>query len=160
MKVTDRCVVTLHYELMDEAGMSVESTNGKEPIAVLIGYRNVVYGLEQALQGRVAGERFEVTVPPEHGYGSRREGWTERFSKKHFPRPKLLKVGEQTVVRTPSGARWVTVAKVGSKVVDVDMNHPMAGRPLDYRVEVVDVREAGREELAHGHVHGPGGHSH
>lgn len=160
MKIGERCVVKLHYELNNDKGDTVESTREKLPVAVLVGARNVVYGLERGLEGHEAGDQFEVTVPPEDGYGPRREGWTQRFSKKHFPRPKTLKLGEQTVVRTPEGARWVTVEKIGSKVVDVDMNHPMAGEVLHYVVEVIDVRDADPEELAHGHVHEPGGHVH
>lgn len=160
MNIENDAVVTLHYDLYGDAGVPFESTRSGEPVAILVGRRNVVYGLEQALLGREAGEAFEVSVAPEEGFGPRREGWTERFSKKHFGRPKQLKVGEHVVCRTPQGARWVTVVKVGGKVVDVDLNHPMAGKSIRYAVEIVGVREADASELAHGHVHGPGGASH
>jgi FKBP-type peptidyl-prolyl cis-trans isomerase SlyD len=52
------------------------------------------------------------------------------------------------------------VDKVGSSVIDVDLNHPMAGKTLHFAIEVVDVRDATSEEIEHGHVHGPGGHHH
>ena len=160
MKITQRCVVRMHYELTDESGQMMVSTRNGEPAAILVGSRNVVYGLELALEGHLAGDVFDVTVPPEEGYGLRREGWIERFSKKHFSRPKALRIGQQSGVRTPQGMRWVTIFKVGSKMVDVDMNHPMAGQPLHYSVEILDVREAEREEVAHGHAHSTGGHEH
>jgi FKBP-type peptidyl-prolyl cis-trans isomerase SlyD len=159
MKIERNRVVELHYDLRSDDGPVIESTREREPIAALIGHRNVVFGLERALEGHETGDRFEVTVSPEDGYGPRREGWTARFSKKHFPHPKRLEPGMRSVVRTAQGLRLVTVVKVGGKVVDVDLNHPLAGHRLRYDVEVVSVREAQPEELAHGHVH-RGGHHH
>jgi FKBP-type peptidyl-prolyl cis-trans isomerase SlyD len=63
-------------------------------------------------------------------------------------------------VQTSQGQRLATVIKVGMSVVDLDMNHPMAGKTLSFQVEVIDVRDASEEELAHGHAHAPGGHHH
>ena len=79
--------------------------------------------------------------------------------KKHFGETRLVK-GQQVVLQTNFGPRAVTVQKVGMSVVDVDLNHPMAGKDLHFDVEIVDVREASAEELEHGHVHGEGGHHH
>ncbi|MFT5391751.1 MAG: FKBP-type peptidyl-prolyl cis-trans isomerase SlyD [Gammaproteobacteria bacterium] len=157
MKIERDTVVQLHYELLADDDSIAETTRSGEPVSVLIGARNVVFGLEQSLAGHEAGDKFETTVAPEQGYGMRREGLSARYSKKHFPRPKTLKPGDRTAVRTPDGMRWVIVTKIGSKVIDVDLNHPMAGQTLRYAVEVVAVRGAAPEELAHGHVHGPGG---
>jgi len=66
----------------------------------------------------------------------------------------------QVVLQTKFGPRAVTIEKVGMSVVDVDLNHPMAGKDLDFDIEIVEVREASADELAHGHVHGDGGHHH
>jgi len=66
----------------------------------------------------------------------------------------------QVVLNTNFGPRAVTIQKVGMSVVDVDLNHPMAGKDLHFDIEVVDVREASPEEIEHGHVHGDGGHEH
>ena len=101
-----------------------------------------------------------MTVPPELGYGLRRDGWVQRISKKHLPKTPRLKVGMQTAFRTEQGVKRVTIVKVGAKMVDVDLNHPFAGRELHFDVEIVGVREADAAEIAHGHVHGPGGHHH
>jgi FKBP-type peptidyl-prolyl cis-trans isomerase SlyD len=68
--------------------------------------------------------------------------------------------GATVVLRTNQGPRMVVVQKVGMSVVDVDLNHPMAGKTLKFDIEVVDVREANAEEIAHGHAHGDGGHKH
>src|SRR3546814_15166692 len=66
----------------------------------------------------------------------------------------------QVVLNTNFGPRAVTIQKVGMSVVDVDLNHPMAGKDLHFDIEVVDVREASQEEVEHGHVPGDGGHEH
>ena len=161
MKAEANTVVTFHYALSDESGQPIESSRGGEPLTVLLGHGGLVEGVEQALMGRSAGENFSVVVPPERGYGARREELTQRISKKHFQHPERLAPGMQTVLRDAhGGGRVVTVLKVGSSVIDVDLNHPMAGRTLNFELEVSDVRAATPEEIDHKHVHGPGGHGH
>jgi FKBP-type peptidyl-prolyl cis-trans isomerase SlyD len=127
---------------------------------VLVGHRTLLRGLEQALEGHVAGDRISVTLPPEQAYGPRQDDRVRRVSKKYFAQPNRLRPGEVTRLRTEQGFRAVTVVKVGGKMVDVDLNHPYAGLTLHFDLEVLDVREASAEEIAHGHVHGPGGHHH
>ena len=160
MKVTANHVVQFHYEIIDANGNQVESPRVREPVLALQGRGNVVHGVDEALLGREPGERFEVTVPPEKAYGLRRKNLTQRVSKKDFAEAKRLRKGMQTVLHTEQGVRPVTVLKVGSSVVDVDLNHPMAGETIKFDIEILDVREAETSELAHGHPHGPGGHEH
>lgn len=160
MTVEPDCVVRFHYTLSDEQGVMLETSRDGEPLAVLHGHGNVIAGVEDALQGRTAGDSFSVQVPPGKGYGERIEGRTQRVPKKHISGARRLKPGDEAVVATREGHRSVTVLKVGHSVVDVDLNHPLAGRTLSFEIEIVEVRAAGPEELAHGHVHGPGGHGH
>jgi FKBP-type peptidyl-prolyl cis-trans isomerase SlyD len=160
MKIERDRVVRFHYVIRDESGNELESTREDEPLAVLQGRGNVMRGIEDALAGRTTGERFSVTLAPEQAFGPRREDWTQRISKKYFADAARLKPGMQTRLQTEEGVRPVTVIKVGGKVVDVDLNHPRAGQTLTFDLEVVEVREATAEELAHRHVHGPGGHHH
>ena len=80
-----------------------------------------------------------------------------RASKKHVLGPKRLAPGTAVFVRTRAGNRPATVVKVGSSVVDIDMNHPLAGLTVHADVEILDVRAADRDEIAHGHVHHRGG---
>jgi len=161
MKAAADTVVTFHYALSDEQGQPIESSHGRDPLTVLLGRGGLVPGIEQALLDREAGERFEVVVPPDQGYGERRDDWVQRVPKKYFRDPDHLRVGMQTVLNeTGGGARMVTVVKIGSSVIDVDLNHPMAGRTLHFALELTDVRAASEEEVAHGHAHGPGGHHH
>jgi FKBP-type peptidyl-prolyl cis-trans isomerase SlyD len=115
--------------------------------------------LEEALIGKQAGDHVAATVSPDQAYGERRDGMTQRIPKKLFKNAKLVN-GQQVVLPTEMGPRAMTVLKVGMTTVDVDLNHPMAGKSLDFTVEILDVRAASEEEIAHGHVHGEGGVQH
>lgn len=159
MNIEKDHVVRLHYAVSEAGGETIESSRDREPLAVLIGHNAIIPGLEAALMGRAAGDRFEVTVTPDQAYGERHPGMVQRIPRKHFKNQKLA-VGMQIVVPTQMGPRPVTVQKVGLSVVDVDLNHPMAGKSLSFDVEVIDVREATAEEKDHGHVHGEGGVEH
>ncbi|WP_024890892.1 FKBP-type peptidyl-prolyl cis-trans isomerase [Luteimonas huabeiensis] len=159
MKIEKDRVVRFHYTVSEPGQDPVESSRDREPLAILIGHGNIIPGLEKALEGREAGERFGAEVPAAEAYGERREGLTQRVPKKHFGAQRLAP-GMQTVLQTNFGPRAVTIEKVGMTVVDVDLNHPMAGKDLHFDIEVVEVREATPEEIEHGHVHGDGGHHH
>ena len=159
MKIEKDRAVRFHYSVAEQGQESVENSHDREPLAILIGHGNIIPGLEAALQDREAGESFGVDVAASEAYGERRDGLTQRVPKKHFGAQKL-EPGQQVVLQTNFGPRAVTIQKVGMSVVDVDLNHPMAGKDLHFDVEIVEVREASAEEVAHGHVHGDGGHQH
>lgn len=161
MKVEEKKVVAFHYTVSD-GGEKLESSRDRgEPLAFLVGSGGLIPGLEQALIGREEGERFEVTVEPSQAYGERREELTQRVPKKYFRDAEHLKPGMVTVLSTSDGGRrQVTVQKIGSSVVDVDLNHPLAGKTLTFDVEITGVRNATPEEVAHGHAHGADGHGH
>ena len=159
MKIEKDRVVRFHYTVSEVGQEPLESSKEREPIAILIGHGNIIPGLEQAMMDKEAGENFSVDVSAAEAYGERRDGLTQRIPKKHFGSEKLAP-GMQVVLQTNFGPRAVTVQKVGHSVVDVDLNHPMAGKDLHFDVEIVEVREAQAEEIEHGHVHGDGGHAH
>ncbi|HEY1137447.1 MAG TPA: peptidylprolyl isomerase [Xanthomonadaceae bacterium] len=159
MKIQKDSVVRFHYTVGEVGQPANESSNGGEPLAILIGHNNIIPGLEKAMEGREAGEKFEIDVPAAEAYGERREGLNQRIPKKHFGEQRLMP-GMQVVLQTNFGPRAVTIEKVGMSVVDVDLNHPMAGKNLHFDIEIVEVREASAEEVEHGHVHGEGGHQH
>jgi len=162
MKASKDSVVSFHYTVVEAGeGTEIDSSRTRgEPLSILLGHGGLIPGVERALEGRAAGERFEVEVAPADAYGEYHEGQTQRVPKKYFRDGERLKPGMQTVLQTGQGQRVVTIVKVGSSVIDIDLNHPLAGRTLKFDVEIVEVRAASEEELAHGHVHGPGGHHH
>ncbi len=160
MKIEKDRVVRFHYAVAEAGQAPMErSKDVGEPLAILFGRGQIIPGLEKAMEGRQAGDSFKAAIAAAEAYGERREGLTQRIPKKHFGEQKL-EPGMQVVLNTNFGPRAVAIEKVGMSVVDVDLNHPMAGKDLEFDIEVVDVREASEEELAHGHVHGEGGHHH
>lgn len=162
MNVEPNKVVSFHYSVSDDTGETVDSSRERgEPLTILTGHGNIIPGLERALHGRVVGDRFGVDVAPEDGYGHRNEELVQRVPKKYFQHGDRLKVGDVTALRLKDGGhRVVTVKKVGMSAIDVDLNHPMAGKSLKFEIEITAIRDADADELAHGHVHGPEGHAH
>lgn len=161
MQIESGKVVTLHYKLYDtDNGELVETSDADDPLLYLHGYDNILAGLEAALAGKSPGDRVEVTLTAEQAYGQREADAKQRISAKYLKHEGKLRPGMTVMVQTGEGTRAVTVLKVGLKTVDVDLNHPLAGKSLRFDVEVVDVRDATEEEKSHRHVHGPGGHHH
>ena len=160
MHIEKNRVVTLHYTLRDEQGTVLDSSNGRAPLTYLHGKGNIIPGLEQALAGKVAGEKLEVAVPPEQGYGARDERLVQIVPRSRSPRARTSRPACRCAPSGPKGPRLVSVVKVERDFVTVDGNHPLAGRTLHFSVEVAEVRKATHEEVSHGHVHGPGGHQH
>lgn len=159
MKIEKDRVVKFHYTVSEQGGEQLESSRDSGPLAILVGHGNIIPGLEKAMDGHEAGDSFTADVPAAEAYGEIREGLTQRVPKKYFQGTRLVP-GMQAVLPTNFGPRAVTIQKVGMSVVDVDLNHPMAGKDLSFDIEIVEVREAAAEEIEHGHVHGDGGHQH
>jgi FKBP-type peptidyl-prolyl cis-trans isomerase SlyD len=159
MKIEKDRVVRFHYSVAEAGQEAMETSQGRDPLVILAGHGNIIPGLDKALEGHEAGDTFSVDITAADAYGERREGLSQRVPKKHFGEQRLAP-GMQVVLNTNFGPRAVTIEKVGVSVVDVDLNHPMAGKDLRFEIEIVDVREASAEEIEHGHVHGDGGHQH
>ncbi len=166
--ITMNKVVSFHYRLAEvgEDGERAdwrEESHGSAPLFYLHGFHNVVVGLEKALEGKKIGDAIEITLQPDDAYGYRRPNSTQRVPIKHlqFPGPvKKILPGMPASVETNQGKRAVVILKVGKFNADVDFNHPLAGKVLYYEVQVEGIRDASTQEIAHGHVHGTGGHQH
>jgi len=162
MQIEKDKVVTVHYRVSDLFGEKIEDSHDDEPLVYLHGYNAMVQALEDEMLGKGVGDKVSLTV--DNAYGEREDGQVQRVSINHIVRegkakPKL-KPGMMVYLNTKQGSRPVTVVKVGLKSVDVDTNHPYAGKPLQFDVEVLKVRDATADEISHGHVHGEGGVHH
>ena len=160
MQIAERTVASFHYTLTDDAGTVIDSSAGHDPLTYLHGVGNIVPGLEKAMEGRSAGDTFDVVVSPEEGYGVPNDMLIQVVPREAFQGVDSVEVGMQFQAHTPQGPISVVIAKVEDGMVTVDGNHPLAGKALHFAIEVVDVREASLEEVMHGHVHGAGGHNH
>lgn len=154
-------VVSFHYTLKNAKGEVLDSSSGGEPMAYLHGYHQIVRGLETALLGKAAGAKFQVTVAPEDGYGAREEEMVISVPKKDWTLPESVGAGEVIELQSPEGEVVpAVIVEITDEVVVLDANHPLAGEALYFDIELTAVRAATKEELSHGHAHGPGGHHH
>jgi FKBP-type peptidyl-prolyl cis-trans isomerase SlyD len=144
MQIAERHVAYFHYTLTNDAGETLDSSAGREPLPYLHGAGNIVQGLEKALAGKKAGDKLTVDVAPKSAF----QGVTD------------LAPGMQFQAESNMGPVSVVVTEISGDNVTVDGNHPLAGETLHFAVEITEVREATTEEVLHGHVHGAGGHHH
>ena len=153
-------VVTFDYRLTDDKGTLIDSSDEGGPLAYLHGHGNLIPGLESHLEGMAAGDEFKVHVEPDQGYGQRDESLVAEVPKEQFAEAGEVEAGMAFGAMTDDGPVTVVVTKVEGDVVYVDANHPLAGTALNFEGTIREVREPSDEEIAHGHVHGPGGHDH
>ena len=158
MQIAQDAVVSIHYTLTDDAGKTLDSSAGGDPLAYLHGNGNLIPGLERELEGKHAGDKLSVKIAPADGYGEYDKSLVQRVPRRAFKGVGNIHVGMQLQAQSEHGPRAVTVTQVVGDMVTVDGNHPLAGQNLNFDVEITDVRAATEEELSHGHVHGPGGH--
>lgn len=156
MQITKHTVAAIHYTLTDNEGNVLDSSAGRDPLHYIHGIGNLIPGMEDGLEGKTKGEKFNIKVSPEKGYGVKSEELLQQVPRSSFG-DQPIEVGMQ--FQTNKGS-VVTVTKIGLDSITVDANHPLAGVELNFDVEVLEIRLATEEELAHGHVHGPGGHHH
>ena len=157
MKITQHSAVTIHYRLSDQEGRLLEDSFDSEPMLYLHGTENLIPGLEAALDGKTKGEKLDVTISAEEAYGPYHDGLRQAVPLEAFGDIEDIVPGMRFIAETEMGQRPVQVMEVKDDVVIVDGNHPLAGQSLNFSVEIVDVREASAEEIAHGHVHAQGG---
>ncbi len=152
--IGENLVVSIHYKLTDGEGKVLDSSEGSEPLAYLHGKGNIIPGLENSLVGKAAGDSLHVKVEPSQGYGEVNPEMIQVFEREVFQGVDTIEVGMTFEAEAPDGSlQSLTVTKVEGDDVTVDANHPLAGVELNFDIQIVDVREASTEELAHGHAH-------
>ncbi|MBB1294793.1 MAG: FKBP-type peptidyl-prolyl cis-trans isomerase SlyD [Pseudoalteromonas rhizosphaerae] len=159
MIVATNKVVKMHYSVMDNDKNSIDNSFDGEPLIFIVGTGYLIQGLEDALQGKKAGDTLSVTVPPEQGYGERHDDLMQAVPKSMFEGMEI-EVGMQFRASTDDGDQSVMIIDIQEEDVIVDGNNPLAGITLNFDVEILEVRDATADELEHGHVHGDGGCGH
>ncbi|HEY7773812.1 MAG TPA: peptidylprolyl isomerase [Marinagarivorans sp.] len=153
MKIANDLAVAIHYTLTDEQGETIDSSAGAAPLVYLQGHSNIIPGLERELEGCVTGDKKKVVVQPADGYGEHSTELVQAVPREMFAGIDTIEVGMEFQVQGPNGEHFVEVVEVADDAITVDGNHALAGKVLTFDIEVVDVREATKDELAHGHVH-------
>ncbi len=154
-------VVTMNFTLTDDEGNVLDTTDHGGPFSYLSGNNNILPKLEDAIDSMIIGTKKQIRLEAADAYGIYNEQIVQVVGKENFPEDFELEVGLSYVASNPDGVQMpFIITEVRDEDVTIDFNHPLAGKNLNFDVELLDVRDATAEELSHGHVHGPDGHHH
>lgn len=158
MQIADNTAVSIHYTLTNDDGEVLDSSMGRDALVYLQGSGNIISGLENALKGKSVGDKFNVRIAAQDAYGEFADEMIQVISRSMFEGIDNIEVGMQFHADVNYGTGVVTVVKIDGDNITIDGNHPLAGQALTFDVEVIDIRPATKEEMAHGHIHGEGCH--
>ena len=162
--VSNNMVASVHYKgTLPENGEVFDSSEGREPLTFLVGHKQMIPGFEEEIMGAKVGDTREFTLSSDRAYGDRDNDAVMEIPREQFAQLEqeaTLETGMQLVAQMPHGPSPFTITSLTDDTVTADFNHALAGQSLTFSVEIVELRAASEEELAHGHVHGPDGHHH
>lgn len=151
MKIAKECVVSIHYTLTDDRGEELDSSRGAAPLTYIHGTQGLIPGLEQALEGREAGDGFQASIQPQDAYGEINPALIQEVPLDALSGIEELKVGMRLQSRSPDGQmQMLIVDAIGAESATLNANHLLAGEVLHFDVAVEHVREATDEELDQG----------
>lgn len=156
MQIANDTAVSIHYTLTNDHGEVLDSSMDGDELIYLHGKGNIISGLEDALKGRMIGDKFNVRIEAKDAYGDFAEEMVQIIPKSMFEGIDNVEVGMQFHADVNYGTGIVTVIAIDGDQITIDGNHPLAGQALTFDVEVIDIRPATSQEIAHGHIHGPG----
>ncbi len=158
MSLTKNQVASVAYTLKNSEGQVIDVASKESPMSFIHGVGGMIPGFEKELEGKNIGDSFSLVVEPADAYGERNDALTQDVSREMFagvPDEQLV-AGAQFQAQTDAGVEIITIAAVNGDQIKIDANHPLAGETLHFEVEMLDIRDATEEELAHGHVHATG----
>lgn len=131
--------VKIHYKGTFDDGVAFDDSKDREPLEFTVGAGRVIPGFERNVIGMEAGQKKKFTVPAVDGYGERRPELLLDVPRTRFPENMDLKPGMVLTFKKDNMNFQATVAKVEGDAVKLDMNHPLAGKNLNFEIEVVSV---------------------
>jgi peptidylprolyl isomerase len=132
--------VHVHYTGRFEDGTVFDTSEGRSPLEFTLGSGQVIPGFERAVEGLAEGDETVAEIPPEEAYGPRSEQLVMEVERSRFPEGVSLAVGQQFTMTTEDGQQVpVTVTSAETDRVEIDANHPLAGRQLNFHLEVVKI---------------------
>ena len=152
-EIAENKVASVHYTgTLPDSGEVFDSSEGREPLTFLVGHKRMILGFERELMGAKVGEKVEFTLSPDEAYGQHNPAAIQKV-----PIAMFGGITPEVGMTLLADGMPFRVTEVGESEITVDLNHPMAGKSLTFNVEVVEIRDATEEEIAHGHAHGPTG---
>jgi len=152
-------VLSFHYVLTGQSGEKIDASEAGAPLSTLAGSGQIIPGLEEEIVKMKVGDKKKIFIPAAKAYGVVNEALIHSVERSKLPEGDI-QVGVQFRGGEEPQTPVFTVVKIEGEKITLDGNHPLAGKDLNFEIEMVDIREATKEELKHGHVHGPGGHEH
>ena len=165
MKIVKHTVPSVTYTLVVD-GEVVDMAEKDKPLSFIHGIGMMVPGFESNLEGLTSGTKYDFKLTPEDAYGAYNEEAVVDLPISTFMvdgkvNEKMLNVGQVVPMQDQNGSPLNgTIMEINEEAVKMDFNHMLAGKELNFTGEIIDVREATKEEIEHGHIHGPGGHQH
>lgn len=142
LRIGEGTEVTLHFSILLPDGDEVDSTRRGKPATFVVGDGNLLPGFEAALFGMTAGDDGQLPIPAAEAFGVRVEGNVQRLPRSRFPEPDSLEEGLIVSFAAPDGELPGVVCRLWDETVEVDFNHPLAGRDLVFDVSILKVRPA------------------
>jgi len=132
--------VKVHYTGKLEDGTVFDSSQDKQPLEFTIGEGQIIPGFEDGVVGMDIGDKKSLTIPPEKAYGDNRDDLIIEVNKTDIPENIKPSVGQQLQIKQPDGnVIGVTITGMADESVTLDANHPLAGKTLQFDVELVEV---------------------
>ncbi|SDB93919.1 FKBP-type peptidyl-prolyl cis-trans isomerase [Williamwhitmania taraxaci] len=159
MNIGQNKVVSLSYELTVN-GEVIQTVDNTNPMTFMVGRGYLLPKFEENITNLKVGDTFDFAISSEEAYGERNEDYTVELPKDafmvegEFDSEFIFPGNVIPMVDAEGNHLEGTVLRVEEAIVAVDFNHPLAGKGLAFKGEIVDVREATADELEHGHIHG------
>ena len=153
-------VIGFHYTLKNAEGDVLDSSEGDHPMLYLVGSGQILLALDKEMSAMSVGDKKSVTLSAKDGYGEVDPSLKINVKLNQFPPETDVKKGLQFRINNEPGSPMFRVLNVLGEEVFIDGNHPLAGQSLHFDVEITEKRLATKDEIAHGHAHGKGGHHH
>lgn len=155
-----RRVFAIQYTLKSNTGDLIDASEKDQPLMFLEGAGQIIPALEAEIKDLTEGQKKNVKLKADEAYGMPEEKMKMDVPKNELAHIPDLNVGSYLKLDLGEQTKVVRVTKITDEAVTLDGNHPLAGQALEFDIEMILVREATSEELAHGHAHGLHGHSH
>lgn len=149
-------VATIHFTITDEKGLVQDSTEGQPPYSFIGSSDQMFPAIEKKLSEMEIGSKATLSLEPAEAYGEYDEEYVKVTDRAHFPDGVELKEGMTFLTQQEDEEVPVTIKTVDEAEITIDFNHPMAGQKLKVDLELLEIRDATKEELDSGHIHGAG----
>ena len=146
-KVANGLFVSIDYTGTLDNGEVFDTSEGRKPMEVQVGAGNVIPVFESALLGMSLNETKTFTLSPEEAYGHRDDDQMHDFPKSDIPAGMDPEVGQVLMLNTPKGQQIpARVDSIDDEKVIFDLNHPLAGQSLTFKIEVVGLSETATQQ--------------